>query len=200
MKAYQLTKWQQPPELRDVEVPEPGPGRGADQGRRRRRLSFGSSPDGVAGGADGFRPSLHPRARERRMGRGARRRSRRASSTASRLRSMGPGAAGAAGPAAPRQRTTASDRRRSAPSAVGSASTAAWPSTCWSRHGRLLLPLGDLDPRDAAPLSDAALTPYHAVKRSLGLACSRARRRWSSESAGSAIWRCRSSRHSARRR
>jgi propanol-preferring alcohol dehydrogenase len=33
----------------------------------------------------------------------------------------------------------------------------------------LLLPLGDLDPRDAAPLSDAALTPYHAVKRSLDL-------------------------------
>jgi len=32
---------------------------------------------------------------------------------------------------------------------------------------RLLLPLGELDPRDAAPLTDAALTPYHAVKRSL---------------------------------
>jgi propanol-preferring alcohol dehydrogenase len=32
---------------------------------------------------------------------------------------------------------------------------------------RLLVPLGDLDPRDAAPLSDAALTPYHAIKRSL---------------------------------
>jgi len=32
---------------------------------------------------------------------------------------------------------------------------------------RLLIPLGDLDPRDAAPLSDAALTPYHAIKRSL---------------------------------
>jgi propanol-preferring alcohol dehydrogenase len=30
-------------------------------------------------------------------------------------------------------------------------------------HSRLLLPLGDLDPRDAAPLSDAALTPYHAI-------------------------------------
>jgi len=26
MKAYQLTAWQQPPELRDVPVPEPGPG------------------------------------------------------------------------------------------------------------------------------------------------------------------------------
>ncbi len=34
---------------------------------------------------------------------------------------------------------------------------------------RLLHPLGDLDPRDAAPLSDAALTPYHAIKRSLDL-------------------------------
>ena len=32
---------------------------------------------------------------------------------------------------------------------------------------RLLLPLGDLDPRDAAPLTDAALTPYHAIKRAL---------------------------------
>jgi propanol-preferring alcohol dehydrogenase len=34
---------------------------------------------------------------------------------------------------------------------------------------RFLIPLGDLDPRDAAPLSDAALTSYHAVKRSLHL-------------------------------
>ncbi len=34
---------------------------------------------------------------------------------------------------------------------------------------RFLLRLGDLDPRDAAPLTDAALTSYHAVKRSLQL-------------------------------
>jgi len=32
---------------------------------------------------------------------------------------------------------------------------------------RLLIPLGDLDPRVAAPLTDAGLTPYHAVVRSL---------------------------------
>jgi len=31
---------------------------------------------------------------------------------------------------------------------------------------RLLVPIGDLDPVKAAPLSDAALTPYHAIKRS----------------------------------
>jgi propanol-preferring alcohol dehydrogenase len=34
---------------------------------------------------------------------------------------------------------------------------------------RFLLPLGSLDPREAAPLTDAALTSYHAVKRSLHL-------------------------------
>ena len=31
---------------------------------------------------------------------------------------------------------------------------------------RLLVPLGDLDPVEAAPLTDAGLTPYHAIKRS----------------------------------
>ncbi|MET8560154.1 NAD(P)-dependent alcohol dehydrogenase [Streptomyces flaveolus] len=34
---------------------------------------------------------------------------------------------------------------------------------------RYLVPLGTLDPRQAAPLSDAGLTSYHAVKRSLHL-------------------------------
>jgi len=34
---------------------------------------------------------------------------------------------------------------------------------------RFLIPLGALDPREAAPLTDAALTSYHAVKRSIHL-------------------------------
>lgn len=32
---------------------------------------------------------------------------------------------------------------------------------------RLLVPLGEVDPRQAAPLTDAGLTPYHAVKLSV---------------------------------
>jgi propanol-preferring alcohol dehydrogenase len=36
-------------------------------------------------------------------------------------------------------------------------------------HARWLVPLGDLPPAEAAPLTDAGLTPYHAVKRSLPL-------------------------------
>jgi propanol-preferring alcohol dehydrogenase len=34
---------------------------------------------------------------------------------------------------------------------------------------KYLIPLGDLEPRDAAPLTDAGLTPYHAVNRSRAL-------------------------------
>jgi alcohol dehydrogenase, propanol-preferring len=34
-------------------------------------------------------------------------------------------------------------------------------------HARLLVPLGDLDPVDAAPLTDAGLTAYHAIKQAL---------------------------------
>lgn len=34
---------------------------------------------------------------------------------------------------------------------------------------RLLVPLGDLDPIQAAPLTDAGLTPYHAIKQALPL-------------------------------
>jgi alcohol dehydrogenase, propanol-preferring len=34
---------------------------------------------------------------------------------------------------------------------------------------RLTVPLGDLDPVSAAPLADAALTPYHAIRRHLAL-------------------------------
>lgn len=37
------------------------------------------------------------------------------------------------------------------------------------QNSRHLVPIGDLDPVDAAPLTDAGLTPYHAVKRSLEL-------------------------------
>ena len=36
-------------------------------------------------------------------------------------------------------------------------------------NARHLVPLGDLNPVEAAPLTDAGLTPYHAIKRSLPL-------------------------------
>lgn len=53
---------------------------------------------------------------------------------------------------------------RSGGSEEDSGSTAGWRNTCWS-----LPPLESLSPARAAPLTDAALTPYHAIKRALPL-------------------------------
>ena len=59
--------------------------------------------------------------------------------------------------------------RRSPAAAAASASTAGWPTSCSSSPRATSCPLPDgLEVVDAAPLTDAALTPYHAVRRSLG--------------------------------
>ena len=50
---------------------------------------------------------------------------------------------------------------------MASAATAAWPSTCSSPTRGCSCRSGISIPRDAAPLSDAALTPYHAIKLAL---------------------------------
>ena len=52
-------------------------------------------------------------------------------------------------------------------------------ATCWCPTPGYLVPLPDgLDPRAAAPLTDAGLTPYHAVRRSLAEAAARRAPRW----------------------
>ena len=53
--------------------------------------------------------------------------------------------------------------------AGSAAMTAAWRNTVLVPSTRFLIPLGNLDPREAAPLTDAGLTSYHAVKRSVHL-------------------------------
>ncbi len=168
MKAYQLTEWQQPPELRDVEVPEPGPGevliRVAGAGACHSDLHLMEWPEGqmdfdlpftlghenagwveaLGAGVDGFEQG-EPVAVYGPWGCG-------------RCRSC---------------RTSAENycERQAEIGAFGGGLglDGGMAEFLLVPHARLLLPLGDLDPRDAAPLSDAALTPYHAVKRSLGL-------------------------------
>lgn len=166
MKAYQLVAWQEPPELREVPTPEPGPGEvllkvgGAGACHSDLHLmdweagvlpfdppfTLGHENAGwverVGAGVDAFRPGdavavYGP------WGCGHCRACRRSSENycenAADIGKMG-GGLGLDG---------------------GMAEYLLVPSS------RLLLPLGELDPRDAAPLSDAALTPYHAIKRSL---------------------------------
>lgn len=168
MRAYRLSAWQQPPQLREVEMPEPGPGQvlikvgGAGachsdlhlmdwpEGTLDLRLPFtlGHENAGwveeLGAGVEGLEPG-EPVAVYGPWGCGRCRACRRsAENYCERQAEIGAfgGGIGLDG---------------------GMAEYMLVPDP------RLLLPLGDLDPREAAPLSDAALTPYHAIKRSLHL-------------------------------
>ena len=165
MRAFQLVQAQQPPELREVPVPEPGPGQVLVK----------------VGGAGACHSDLHlMEAPAERLGRvpftlGH--------ENAGWVEKLGPGATGFA-PGDPvivygpwGCGTCANCRLGMenyceatgglggglAGNDGGMAPYVLVPAT------RFLIPLGSLDPREAAPLTDAALTSYHAVKRSLQL-------------------------------
>ncbi len=168
MKAYRLTAWQSPPEMREVDLPEPGPGqvlvKVGGAGACHSDLHLMEWPEGTmdfdvpftlghenagwveatGAGVDGLEHG-EPVAVYGPWGCGRCRACRRsAENYCERQAEIGAfgGGLGLDG---------------------GMAEYMLVPDP------RLLLPLGDLDPRDAAPLSDAALTPYHAIKRSLPL-------------------------------
>ncbi len=168
MKAYQLVEWQQPPRLRDVRVPEPDVGQvlikvgGACACHTDLRMME-------------WPPGLHDYALPFTLGH----------ENAGWIAALGPGVEGwrvgdaviVYGPwgcgrcAACREgRETLCERAAEADVPVGGfgldggmAEYMLVPDARW------LVPLGDLDPREAAPLSDAGLTPYHAVKSTLSL-------------------------------
>ena len=68
MKAVQLVRWQAEPELREVEVPEPGPGEVLVEVVSDGPLSLRPARDGVAGGPLPWQPAVHARSRERPAG------------------------------------------------------------------------------------------------------------------------------------
>ncbi|MEU2335432.1 NAD(P)-dependent alcohol dehydrogenase [Streptomyces sp. NPDC006654] len=168
MWAFQLVGWQQPPELREVPVPEPGPGqvlvRVAGAGACHSDLHVMGAPGPLPGFTDLPLTLGHE--------------------NAGRVAQLGAGVTGFA-PGDPvlvygswgcgvcvecRQ-----GRENYCQNLAGQG-----PGLGGGHHGgmaeyllvpaaRHLVPLGGLDPCRAAPLSDAALTGYHAVKRSLHL-------------------------------
>jgi propanol-preferring alcohol dehydrogenase len=165
MRALQLTSWGSPPELREVPLPEPGPGQVlvkiAGAGACHSDLHLMEWPEGVvpftlpftlghenAGWIAGMGPGVtgwregEPVAVYGPWGCGACRPCRRSEENYCERAPDLPGAGGGLGLDG------------------GMADYLLVPSA------RLLLPLGDLDPVEAAPLGDAALTPYHAIARS----------------------------------
>lgn len=166
MKAFQLVGWQKPPELRDVSVPEPGPGevllKIGGAGACHSDLHLMEAPEGSASVTFPFTLGHE---------------------NAGWVERLGPGAAGYAvgdpvlvyGPWGCGRclncragmdnycETGGVEKPGGLGRDGGMADYLIVPST------RFLIPIGDLEPREAAPLSDAALTSYHAVKRSLHL-------------------------------
>jgi len=166
MQALQLTAWQHDPELRDVTEPDPGPGEvvvrigGAGVCHSDLHLLYE------------FPPDLMPYSPPFTLGH----------ENAGWVHAMGAGVTGleVGQPVAVFGAWGCGHcircRRGDENYCVNQASAGA--SAGLGRDGgmapfllvpsaRLVVPLGDLDPVAAAPLTDAGLTPYHAIRRSL---------------------------------
>ncbi|WP_222269575.1 NAD(P)-dependent alcohol dehydrogenase [Modestobacter marinus] len=165
MKAFQFVEWQKPAELREVEVPEPGPGQvlikigGA--GACHSDLHIMEAP------ADTPLPLPFTLGHENagwveELGAGAT-----GFAVGDPVLVYGPWGCGTCGNCRVGMENYCQDPGQNKPGGLGRdggmADYMVVPST------RFLIPLGTLDPREAAPLSDAALTSYHAVKRSTHL-------------------------------
>ena len=163
MRAVQLVGWQEEPQLRDVAVPEPGPGevlvQVAGAGLCHSDLHLMEWPEGTFPWRLPFTLGHETAGTVAALGRGAG-----GFAEGDRVLVYGPWGCGACVQCV-RGAENLCLHRFERPGAGcglgydgGLADYVLVPST------RLLVPLGDLDPIDAAPLTDAALTPYHALK------------------------------------
>ncbi len=166
MQAYQMVEWQQPPELRDVDVPEPGPGEVllevAGAGVCHSDLHIMEWPAGMFDFPMPFTLGHENAGRVAALGSGVS-----GLDVGDAVAVYGPWGCGRCH--ACRESRENHCERAGEVGALGGGlgRDGGMAKYLLVPSPRLLVPLGDLDPVDAAPLSDAALTPYHAIKRSL---------------------------------
>jgi alcohol dehydrogenase, propanol-preferring len=167
MKAYRLLQWQRPPVLVDVEVPEPGPGevlvRIGGAGACHSDISVMEWPAGELPYAVPFTLGHENAGWVARTGPGV-----------DEVRDGDPVAVyGPWGCGSCRQCIQGNDtfcelwRRPGRARGGGLGRDGGMADFMLVPAARFLVPLRDLDPVEAAPLTDAGLTPYHAVKTSL---------------------------------
>jgi propanol-preferring alcohol dehydrogenase len=168
MKAYQLTEWQSQPELREVDVPEPGPGqvlvRIGGAGACHSDLHLMEWPPGTLGFDTPFTLGHENAGWVAEVGAGVE-----GVEEGEAVAVYGPWGCGRCRACRLSAENYCEHQEEIGAFGGGLGLDGGMAEYMLVPHPRLLLPLGDLDPRDAAPLSDAALTPYHAIRRSLHL-------------------------------
>jgi alcohol dehydrogenase, propanol-preferring len=163
MKAVQLVHWQTEPELRDVDEPEPGPGevliKVEGAGLCHSDLHLIEWPEGTLPWKLPFTLGHETAGTIAATGRGVT-----GLDEGDSVLVYGPWGCGACWECARGAENLCPDRGfRGCGLGFdgGLAEYVVVPST------RLLVPIGDLDPVEAAPLTDAGLTSYHAIKTEL---------------------------------
>jgi len=168
MKAYQLTAWQSPPETREVPVPEPGPGevliKVGGAGACHSDLHLMEWPPGTLGFDPPFTLGHENAGWVEELGAGVE-----GLEVGEPVAVYGPWGCGRCRSCRLSAENYCERQAEIGAFGGGLGLDGGMAEYMLVPHSRLLLPLGDLDPREAAPLSDAALTPYHAIKRSLHL-------------------------------
>jgi propanol-preferring alcohol dehydrogenase len=168
MKAYQLVEWQQPPELREVPVPEPGPGevlvKVGGAGACHSDLHLMEWPAGTLPYELPFTLGHENAGWVESLGAGVR-----GFEQGEPVAVYGPWGCGRCTACRQGKETLCEHAAEIGAAGGGLGRDGGMAEYLLVPSARLLVPLGDLDPRDAAPLSDAALTPYHAIKLALPL-------------------------------
>ncbi len=168
MKAYQLTAWQSAPEMREVAVPEPGPGevliKVAGAGACHSDLHLMEWPEGTMAFDPPFTLGHENAGWVEALGAGVE-----GLEEGEAVAVYGPWGCGRCRSCRLSEENYCERQAEIGAFGGGLGLDGGMAEYMLVPHSRLLLPLDDLDPREAAPLSDAALTPYHAIKRSLHL-------------------------------
>jgi propanol-preferring alcohol dehydrogenase len=167
MKAYRLLEWQQPARLVEVPVPDPGPGevlvRIGGAGACHSDISVMEWPKGTLPFDVPFTLGHENAGWVEKLGRGAT-----GFSESDPVAVYGPWGCGTCA-ACIRGLDNLCERWRepNRPRGGGLGRDGGMAEFMLVPSTRFLVPLRDLDPAAAAPLSDAGLTPYHAIATSL---------------------------------
>lgn len=167
-KAYQLVEWQQPPELREVDVREPGPGevllKVGGAGACHSDLTLMGIPPGFMPYTLPFTLGHEAAGWVEAMGAGVT-----GFERGQPVLVYGPWGCGRCKPCRQGGENHCERVIELRSHGGGLGRDGSMSHYLLVPSSRLLVPMGSLDPRDWAPLVDAALTPYHAIKRALPL-------------------------------